>query len=153
MSRRAGTATLTTKSGVYFLNRAMDFINANIHKAFEEIENIGALLQNLQLYSVFIDSAPIGNLPGMMGVIFYYYDIYDEVWLLFYEDLVYEWLKFEEGIDSIWYDHTQDESFYGKDDPDDFTDVTDYIYPGENTITFYHYTEGDGSGMVVKVYY
>ncbi|MBC8388459.1 MAG: hypothetical protein H8E13_10490 [Actinobacteria bacterium] len=74
-------------------------------------------------------------------------------WLELNGSLVYEWIEFEEGVDSIWYDHTQEESFYGIDDPDDFSDVTDYIHPGENIITYYHYNEGPGTGIIVRVYY
>lgn len=74
-------------------------------------------------------------------------------WLEVNGSLVYEWIEFKEGIDSIWYDHTQEESFYGIDDPDDFSDITDYIHPGENIITYYHYTEGAGAGIIVRVYY
>ena len=65
---------------------------------------------------------------------------------------IYEWVSFTEGEGSSWYDFT-DQTYYGDYPPNEYTDVTDYIYPGENTITFYHYTEGPGAGIIVKVYY
>ncbi len=65
---------------------------------------------------------------------------------------IYEWVSFTEGEGSKWYDFT-DQTYYGDYPPNEYTDITDYIHPGENTITFYHFTEGPGSGIIVKVYY
>jgi len=65
---------------------------------------------------------------------------------------IYEWVSFTQGEGSKWYDFT-DQTYYGDYPPEEYTDITKYIYPGENTITFYHYTEGPGSGIIVKVYY
>jgi len=65
---------------------------------------------------------------------------------------IYEWRSFTKGEGSKWYDYV-DQTYYGDYPPTDYTDITDYINPGDNTITFYHYNEGAGSGITVKVYY
>lgn len=65
---------------------------------------------------------------------------------------IYEWVSFTEGEGSKWYDFT-DQTYYNDYPPVEYTDITNYIQAGENTITFYHYTEGAGSGIMVKVYY
>ncbi|MBL7124325.1 MAG: hypothetical protein ISS14_05485, partial [Actinobacteria bacterium] len=75
-----------------------------------------------------------------------------KAWLTVNESPIYEWESFTEGEGSEWYDYT-DQTYYGDYPPNEYTDITDYIYPGENIITFYHYTEGAGSGIIVKVYY
>lgn len=65
---------------------------------------------------------------------------------------IYEWVSFTKGEGSYWYDFT-DQTYYGDYPPEEYTDITNYINPGENTITFYHFTEGPGAGITVKVYY
>jgi hypothetical protein len=65
---------------------------------------------------------------------------------------IYEWVSFTQGEGSKWYDFT-DQTYYSDYPPVEYTDITKYIQAGENTITFYHYTEGAGSGIMVKVYY
>lgn len=64
---------------------------------------------------------------------------------------IYKWQSFTGG-ESRWYDYT-DNSYYDDNPPNNYTDITDYINAGENTIEFYHYTEGAGSGIIVTVYY
>ncbi len=73
-------------------------------------------------------------------------------WLEVNGSRVYEWKSFTEGEGSRWYDYT-DQTYYNDYPPTDYTDITSYIHAGENTITFYHFTEGAGSGITVKVYY
>ena len=75
-----------------------------------------------------------------------------QAWLEVNGTRIYEWISFTKGKGSEWYDYT-DQTYYGDHPTNDYTDITDYIYPGENTITFYHNTEGNGSGIIVKVYY
>jgi hypothetical protein len=65
---------------------------------------------------------------------------------------IYEWVSFTEGEGSYWYDFT-DQTYYDDHPANEYTDITKYIQAGENTITFYHFTEGPGAGVIVKVYY
>jgi hypothetical protein len=65
---------------------------------------------------------------------------------------IYEWVSFTQGEGSKWYDYT-DQKYYDDHPTNEYTDITKYIQAGENTITFYHYNEGAGSGITVKVYY
>ena len=76
-----------------------------------------------------------------------------KAWLEVNGDLVYEWLSWDSEIGAEWYDYTEQSYYYDNESRPDYTDITDYIHPGENIITFYHYTEGPGSGIIVKVYY
>ncbi len=76
-----------------------------------------------------------------------------KAWLEVNGDLVYEWLSWDSDIGAEWYDYTEQSYYYDNESRPDYTDITDYIHPGENIVTFYHYTEGPGSGIIVKVYY
>ena len=76
-----------------------------------------------------------------------------KAWLEVNGDLVYEWLSWDSEIGAEWYDYTEQSYYYDNESRPDYTDITDYIHPGENIITFYHYTEGPGAGIIVKVYY
>jgi len=76
-----------------------------------------------------------------------------KAWLGVNGDLVYEWLSWDSEIGVEWYDYTEQSYYYDNESRPDYTDITDYIHPGENIITFYHYTEGPGTGIIVKVYY
>ncbi len=66
---------------------------------------------------------------------------------------IYSWSSFTEGEGSTWYDYTKGAYISDGEVQENFTDITDYIIDGNNTITFYHYTEGSGSGIEITIYY
>ena len=76
-----------------------------------------------------------------------------KAWLEVNGSTVYEWDRFDEGTGSYWYDYIADTYYYDNEPPTDFTDITDLVSSGDNLMTFFHNTEGSGTGIKVKVYY
>lgn len=76
-----------------------------------------------------------------------------KAWVEVNGELVYEWYDFSSDTGSEWYDHTTGQYYFDEDLDSDQTEITDYVEPGNNTLTFYHYNEGPGSGILIEVNY
>jgi hypothetical protein len=75
-----------------------------------------------------------------------------KAWLKVNGETVYDWVRYEEGNDAVYHNYLLDEDVYGRTGRGEYLDVTRFAVPGTNEITFYHYTEGDGIGVKIRVW-
>jgi hypothetical protein len=74
-----------------------------------------------------------------------------KAWLKVNGEYAYNWVRYVEGKDAIYHNYILDEDVEGRSGVGEYIDVTSLIHPGENEITFYHYTEGDGIGIKLHI--
>jgi hypothetical protein len=74
-----------------------------------------------------------------------------KAWLKVNGITIYDWVRYEEGNDAVYHNYIFDEVVYGRTGRGEFLDITRFVVPGDNKITFYHYTEGDGVGIKIRV--
>jgi len=76
-----------------------------------------------------------------------------KAWVEVNGNRIYEWRDFKSETGSEWYDFTTGEHVFDKDLDSDSTDITDFVTDGSNTLTYFHYNEGPGSGIYIEVEY
>jgi hypothetical protein len=74
-----------------------------------------------------------------------------KAWLKVNGEFAYDWVKYVEGKDAVYHDYILGEEVYGRSGVGAYIDVTSLIHSGENEITFYHYTSGDGIGIKLRI--
>jgi hypothetical protein len=67
-------------------------------------------------------------------------------------DYAWEFLRYDSALGGIIQDHLQGAEVLESSGKDQYLEVTSMITPGENTITYYHYTSGDGIGIKVRIF-
>ena len=66
-------------------------------------------------------------------------------------DYVWKFLSWSAGTGGVIQDYTLGQQVYESTGSGLWLDVTDFVNSGSNTITYYHYTEGDGIALKVRV--
>ncbi len=66
-------------------------------------------------------------------------------------EYVWEFLRHDSQIGGIIYDYQREEEVIESTARGSYLDVTAMVKPGENTITYYHYTSGDGIGVKLRI--
>lgn len=64
----------------------------------------------------------------------------------------WEFIRFDKELGGVIYDHLKGEEVLEVKGKDSYYDVTSMVTPGENTITYYHFTEGPGIGVKVRIH-
>ena len=64
----------------------------------------------------------------------------------------WEFTRFDKELGGVIYDHLKGEEVLEVNGKDSYYDVTSMIAPGENTITYYHFSEGPGIGVKVRIH-
>ena len=98
----ANAEIVALKGTDWLLERTMDRINKDMHKAFEDLLSLNPNSTNrLELYAVFIDAKAKDNAPGAKGVRFYYLNEASSRWLKYYDDIIYWVVEFEPDKEMI----------------------------------------------------
>jgi hypothetical protein len=66
-------------------------------------------------------------------------------------NLAWKFVRHDSQLGGIFYDYIKREEVQEKTGNDRYLDVTSMVKPGENTVTFYHYTEGD-AGIKIRIW-
>jgi len=64
----------------------------------------------------------------------------------------WEFTRFDKELGGVIYDHLKGEEVLEVNGKDSYYDVTSIVVPGENTITYYHFSEGPGIGVKVRIH-
>jgi len=64
----------------------------------------------------------------------------------------WEFIRFDKELGGVIYDHLKGEEVLEVNGKDSYYDVTSMVAPGENTITYYHFSEGPGIGVKVRIH-
>ncbi len=65
---------------------------------------------------------------------------------------VWKFMRFDEKLGGIIYDNIINQEVRESAGRNKYLDVTSMIISGQNTITYYHYNEGEGLGVKVRIY-
>jgi hypothetical protein len=68
------------------------------------------------------------------------------------DEYVWKFMMYDQSIGAIIQDFTIGEGTKETEGRGKWLDITSYCNPGENTLTYYHYTSGDGIGVKMRVY-
>lgn len=64
----------------------------------------------------------------------------------------WEFIRYDRELGGVIYDHLKGEEVLEVNGKDSYYDVTSMVTPGENTITYYHFTDGPGIGVKVRIH-
>jgi hypothetical protein len=67
-------------------------------------------------------------------------------------EYAWKFVRHEKDRGGIFYDYLQGQEVVASTGDDRYLDVTKMVKAGKNTITYYHYTSGEGAGIKVKVH-
>ncbi len=73
-------------------------------------------------------------------------------WVKVNGEFAYKWVRFDKEIGSTYHNYIISEDVDQHSGDDKYLDITSMIKTGKNTITYYHYTEGDGIGIKLKIH-
>lgn len=61
-------------------------------------------------------------------------------------------MRFDQEVGGIINDYVKGKEVREVTGKDSYCDITSMVIPGKNTITYYHYTEGPGIGVKVRIH-
>ena len=66
---------------------------------------------------------------------------------------VWEFLRYDADLGGVIYNHMDQKEIEESAGRGQYLDVTSMVTAGRNSITYYHYTEGDGIGVKIKIHH
>jgi len=73
-------------------------------------------------------------------------------WLKVNGKYAWKFTRFDQKLGHFVHDYLQGKEIRGNIGKDSYCDITSMVTPGKNTITYYHYTEGPGLGVKVRIH-
>lgn len=73
-------------------------------------------------------------------------------WLKVNGEYAWKFTRFDQELGHFVHDYLKGEEIRGSTGKDSYYDITSMVTPGENTITYYHYTAGPGIGVKVRIH-
>ena len=73
-------------------------------------------------------------------------------WLEVNGNRAWKFMRYDSKLGGIIQDYLKEEEVFETSGKDSYYDITSMVTPGENTITYSHYTEGSGIGVKVKIH-
>jgi hypothetical protein len=67
-------------------------------------------------------------------------------------DYAWKFLRYDQDLGGIIHDYIQGGDVLETSGRGTYLDVTSMVHAGENTLTYYHYTEGDGIGVKLRIH-
>jgi len=72
-------------------------------------------------------------------------------WLQVNGEYAWKFTRFDQQLGHFVHDYLKGEEVRGSTGKDSYYDITSMVTPGENSITYYHYTGGSGIGVKVRI--
>ena len=73
-------------------------------------------------------------------------------WLKVNGKYAWKFVRFDQEVGGIINDYVKGKEVHEVTGKDYYCDITSMVTPGKNTITYYHYTEGPGIGVKVRIH-